>query len=93
LLREDRLAIGGEAAIAIALGKDAEDRDAVGDGGQVRIEVMVGTEAGPNGPEVVPAVGVVETQSFTGLFFNNAECTAESISGRTVTIRQGCGCG
>ena len=85
--------IGGKAAIAIALGKDAEDRDAVGDGGQVRIEVMVGTEAGPNGPEVVPAVGVVETQSFTGLFFNNAECTAESISGCTVTIRQGCGCG
>ena len=73
LLRADRLAIGGKGAIAVALGKDAEKRDSVGDGRQIGVEGVLGTEAGPDVPEVVPGVGIVVTQLVTGLFFDKAK--------------------
>lgn len=91
LLRSDRLAAGGNGAIAVSLGEDGKELDAVADGREERVMAMLGAELSPDGPKFVTGVGVAETQSLAGLFFSNAECTAESISGRAVTICQGCG--
>ena len=73
LLRVDRVAIGRKGAIVVALGKDTEKGNSVGNGGQIGVEGVLGTEAGPNAPEVVPGVGIVVTQSVSGLFFDKAE--------------------
>ena len=64
--------MGGKGAIAVALGKDTEGNPG-GNSGQVGVEGVLGTEAGPNAPEVVPGVGIVVTQSVSGLFFDKAE--------------------
>jgi len=65
--------MGGKGAIAVALGKDTEKGNSVGNCGQIGVEGVLGTEAGPNSPEVVPGVGIVMTQSVSGLFFDKAE--------------------
>ena len=65
--------MGGKGAIAVALGKDTEKGNSVGNGGQIGVEGVLGTEAGPNAPEVVPGVGIVVTQSVSGLCFDKAE--------------------
>ena len=73
LLRADRVAIGGKGAIAVALGEDTEKRDPVGDGRQIGVEGVLGAEMGPNAPEVLSGVGIVVTQSVSGLFLDKAE--------------------
>ena len=73
LLRADRLAIGRKGAIAVALGKDTEKGNSVGNGGQIGVEGVLGTETGPNAPEVLSGVGIVVTQSVSGLFLDKAE--------------------
>ena len=54
---------------------------------------MLSAELDPDGPEVVSGGGIGGSQPAVGLFFSNAKCTVESISGHAVTICQVCSCG
>ena len=93
MFRADRVATRGKETGTVALGKDTKEREFVGNVGKVWIKVVLVAEGCPDGPEVVSGGGVSETQAVAGLFLSNAECTAESIAGRAVTICQGRVCG
>jgi hypothetical protein len=54
LLRADRLAMGGEGTVTVALGEDKEERDSVGHCGEVGVEaVVLGAKGSPDRLEVV----------------------------------------
>jgi hypothetical protein len=93
LLRADRVATRGKETGTVALGENTEEREFVGHVGKVGVKAVLAAEGCPDGPEVVSGGGISETQAVAGLFLSNAECTAESIAGRAVTIRQGSVCG
>ena len=93
LLRADRVATRGKETGTVALGENTEEREFVGHVGEVWVLAVLAAEGCPDGPEVVSGGGISETQAFAGLFLSNAECTAESIAGRAVTICQGSVCG
>jgi hypothetical protein len=93
LLRADRVATRGKETGTVALGENTEEREFVGHMGKVGVKAVLAAEGCPDGPEVVSGGGISETQALAGLFLSNAECTAESIAGRAVTICQGGVCG
>jgi len=93
LLRADRLLAGRDVANLVSVGENAEEGDAVVDMGEEGVVSVEGAELFPDRPKVVTGVGVGGSQAALGRFFSNAECTAESITGRTCTIRQVCFCG
>ena len=93
LLRADRVATRGKETGTVALGENTEEREFVGHVGKVGVKAVLAAEGCPDGPEVVSGGGRSETQAVAGLFLSNAECTAESIAGRAVTICQGSVCG
>jgi hypothetical protein len=93
LLRADRVATRGKETGAVAVGENTEEREFVGHVGKIGVKTVVAAEVFPYWPKVVAGGGIADTQAVAGLFLSKAECTAESIAGRAVTICQGRVCG
>ena len=87
--RADKVAAGGPAALSIAVGKEQEKREFVGDWGKVGVEGQAATEGRPDVPG--GSLGGRALRSDAGLCRcrNSAPVTAESIAMLGCNMRQG----
>jgi hypothetical protein len=91
--RSDRVAAGREVAVAVAMGKEEEKREPIGDVWEVGIEAQAATKGRPEMPCGVLGGAAVVRDAGTRRRHNSAPVTAESIVGGGGDMRQEAVCG